>query len=105
MRVVRLETFETDQFDELLGDRPRLGARSTLNLQPEQNIAHGGSPRPERILLKYEASVGSRGGDPLSVDQHLAGRRCNQTIEYSQKGGLAAAACSHNAYEFRRIDL
>ena len=35
MGIVRLEASESHQFDKLLDNAPRLGAGSTLNLQPE----------------------------------------------------------------------
>ncbi len=92
MRVAVGEAGEADQVEVVRDQVGAFRAGQALGLQSERDVAGGGAPGQQRVLLEDDAPVQAGPGDRAAVDENLPGGGGGQPAEQVEQGGLAAAA-------------
>src|SRR4051794_12409484 len=99
------ELLEPDQAEIIQGRAGALRLRHPApSLERELDVALGGAPRQEGVLLEDDAAVEARPGDPAAVDAHRAVRRLRETADQVEDGRLAAARGPDERHELARGD-
>src|SRR5437016_1609400 len=88
-----------------LGDVAAFGCRHADQFQPELNVAPHRQPWEQRGLLEEHGPVGSRAGDPMTVEQRLPAGRLDQPGQHVQQRRLPAAARAAQTDELSGGDL
>ena len=68
---------QPDPRQPLVGAAPALGAADALEVERQLDVAPGGAPRQQRVVLEDQGPVGAGAGDLLAVGDHLAADRAS----------------------------
>ena len=104
VRKMLLEADEPDHVDEIHRPVARFAPGPTLTFEPVHHIAQNRAPGQQRSILKYDRAIGAGLRDPRAIDDDLARRRTQQSVDDGQERRLAAARRTDDRHELALVD-
>ena len=99
-RVLLRKRIQIEPPEDVEGACPRLGARSSEDLQADRDVVADPPPRKQEVLLKHVAEVALAIRYRDSIDENAPGGRLLEPRDDVQNRTLAAAAGPDDGEEF-----